>query len=325
MHVQFPVILGWWRGIYLRASCYVVPPEANAWFFSVVCLFPPSRLTPGLPRKVSDTDTLPLPHPLPRLRKSSSAERSFSEPSVEHPEVLKLIPRQRRTTLHASPFSPPVLLKHISSSAESVPISPDAPPSVTDMGLHSGMKRLSLPTPPPLGPASLVGLSPGQGCRATPLLVHSLSTPALPSPVSALPDGTHPSSSLLLLERALVRRHRHSVSGQMSYFKMLGFGLSPGGGLMLQHKRPGLGSTSSLFSTAVISGSSSAPNLRDMIPSTTSISGTFALCLCWSVKKEVTWRPFVQHYTCNAAFSTFHVPSFVAESSEARRKELTLP
>ncbi|KAE8743135.1 hypothetical protein FOCC_FOCC011299 [Frankliniella occidentalis] len=73
-------------------------------------------------------------------------------------------------------------------------------------------------------------------------------------------------------ERALVRRHRHSVSGQMSYFKMLGFGLSPGGGFVVQQKKPGCGSTSSLFSTAVISGSSSAPNLRDMIPSTPSIS-----------------------------------------------------
>jgi len=33
------------------------------------------------------------------------------------------------------------------------------------------------------------------------------------------------------------------------------------------------GSTSSLFSTAVISGSSSAPNLRDMIPNSASVSG----------------------------------------------------
>lgn len=32
-------------------------------------------------------------------------------------------------------------------------------------------------------------------------------------------------------------------------------------------------STNSLFSTAVISGSSSAPNLRDMIPNTASPSG----------------------------------------------------
>lgn len=64
-----------------------------------------------------------------------------------------------------------------------------------------------------------------------------------------------------------VRRHqRHSIAGQMSYFKMLGLG--------------GLGkkmaaSTSSLFSTAVISGSgsNSAPNLRDMITNTSAQSG----------------------------------------------------
>ncbi|KRT83754.1 Phosphatase [Oryctes borbonicus] len=60
------------------------------------------------------------------------------------------------------------------------------------------------------------------------------------------------------------RRHRHSIAGQMSYFKMLGFGF---GGPIAFKK-----STNSLFSTAVISGSSSAPNLRDMIPSTTSAS-----------------------------------------------------
>lgn len=62
------------------------------------------------------------------------------------------------------------------------------------------------------------------------------------------------------------RRQRHSIAGQMSYMKMLGFG--------------GFGkktatSTNSLFSTAVISGSSSAPNLRDMIPSSATVSGKF--------------------------------------------------
>nr|XP_023012227.1 inositol hexakisphosphate and diphosphoinositol-pentakisphosphate kinase isoform X4 [Leptinotarsa decemlineata] len=64
-----------------------------------------------------------------------------------------------------------------------------------------------------------------------------------------------------------VKRHRHSIAGQMSYFKMLGFGY--GGGPLGLKKLVG-GSTNSLFSTAVISGSSSAPNLRDMISSTAS-------------------------------------------------------
>lgn len=58
------------------------------------------------------------------------------------------------------------------------------------------------------------------------------------------------------------RRQRHGIAGQMSYFKMLGFGLGSRGG----------NSASALFSTAVISGSSSAPNLRDMIPTAASTS-----------------------------------------------------
>lgn len=61
-----------------------------------------------------------------------------------------------------------------------------------------------------------------------------------------------------------VRRQRHSLSGQMSYYKMLGFG---------GFSKKMATSTNSLFSTAVISGSSSAPNLREMIPSTASSSG----------------------------------------------------
>ncbi|KAJ8951231.1 hypothetical protein NQ318_010259 [Aromia moschata] len=63
-----------------------------------------------------------------------------------------------------------------------------------------------------------------------------------------------------------VKRHRHSIAGQMSYFKMLGFGC---GGPIGLKKLVG-NSTNSLFSTAVISGSSSAPNLRDMISNTSS-------------------------------------------------------
>ncbi|XP_028165282.1 inositol hexakisphosphate and diphosphoinositol-pentakisphosphate kinase isoform X4 [Ostrinia furnacalis] len=52
------------------------------------------------------------------------------------------------------------------------------------------------------------------------------------------------------------RRQRHSIAGQMSYLKMLGLGA-----------RGKLSGAAGLFSTAVISGSSSAPNLRVMIPS----------------------------------------------------------
>lgn len=103
----------------------------------------------------------------------------------------------------------------------------------------------------------------------------SLSSPSLPSP------PTSPISSLTSLATATnlscsdagTRRHRHSISGQMSYLKMLGFGLGPGGHLVMPYKKMA-SSTSSLFSTAVISGSSSAPNLRDMIPNTASASGS---------------------------------------------------
>ncbi|CAL7933412.1 unnamed protein product [Xylocopa violacea] len=57
------------------------------------------------------------------------------------------------------------------------------------------------------------------------------------------------------IERS-ARRHRHSISGQMSYFKLLGYNIN----------KKLTGSANSLFSTAVISGSSSAPNLKDMVP-----------------------------------------------------------
>ncbi|CAH1125449.1 unnamed protein product [Ceutorhynchus assimilis] len=67
-----------------------------------------------------------------------------------------------------------------------------------------------------------------------------------------------------------IKRHRHSIAGQMSYFKLMG--LSYG---MPGFKKLIAGSTNSLFSTAVISGSSSAPNLCDMIPSTASSSEGF--------------------------------------------------
>lgn len=73
------------------------------------------------------------------------------------------------------------------------------------------------------------------------------------------------------------KRHRHSIAGQMSYFKMLGFGCGGPVGL----KKLVTGSANSLFSTAVISGSSSAPNLRDMITSSTSATGKNLLILCF--------------------------------------------
>lgn len=91
-----------------------------------------------------------------------------------------------------------------------------------------------------------------------------------------IPDITDPNVTTETSSNSVsAKRHRHSIAGQMSYFKMLGFGY---GGPLAFKKLAG-GSTNSLFSTAVISGSSSAPNLRDMIPSTASASGKSFLVL----------------------------------------------
>lgn len=85
--------------------------------------------------------------------------------------------------------------------------------------------------------------------------------PTIPHPnIVKHNSDTNPSPS----NSSTVRRQRHSLSGQMSYYKMLGFG---------GFSKKMATSTNSLFSTAVISGSSSAPNLRDMIPSTASAAG----------------------------------------------------
>ncbi|CAH1993422.1 unnamed protein product [Acanthoscelides obtectus] len=65
------------------------------------------------------------------------------------------------------------------------------------------------------------------------------------------------------------KRHRHSIAGQMNYSKVFGIGMAGPTGL----KKLIGGSANSLFSTAVISGSSSAPNLRDMISNTSSATG----------------------------------------------------
>ncbi|CAG9813472.1 unnamed protein product [Phaedon cochleariae] len=89
------------------------------------------------------------------------------------------------------------------------------------------------------------------------------------SPQKGKPEKLHQSLDAVNNQEAghaVAKRHRHSIAGQMSYFKMLGFGC---GGPMGIKKMVG-NSANSLFSTAVISGSSSAPNLRDMITSSNS-------------------------------------------------------
>ncbi|XP_076680697.1 inositol hexakisphosphate and diphosphoinositol-pentakisphosphate kinase isoform X15 [Andrena cerasifolii] len=81
----------------------------------------------------------------------------------------------------------------------------------------------------------------------------------LPVPTVYSPTCLDPEGADLQL-RSQTRRHRHSISGQMSYFKLLGYNVN----------KKLTGSANSLFSTAVISGSSSAPNLKDMVPHHTS-------------------------------------------------------
>ncbi|XP_056638075.1 inositol hexakisphosphate and diphosphoinositol-pentakisphosphate kinase isoform X9 [Diorhabda sublineata] len=101
--------------------------------------------------------------------------------------------------------------------------------------------------------------------RTTPhLLSFFTSPPTRPSTSRSLSHPTpcvSPCMSNADCGQNVVKRHRHSIAGQMSYYKMLGFGC---GGPMGLKKLVG-GSTNSLFSTAIISGSSSAPNLRDVI------------------------------------------------------------
>ena len=82
------------------------------------------------------------------------------------------------------------------------------------------------------------------------------------------------------------RRHRHSLAEHqnlkhnLTYFKLYGLSVGPTGLFFNQgdrSKNKVLNSASSLFSTAVISGSSSAPNLRDSIANNTTVSGKFLL------------------------------------------------
>ncbi|XP_033336723.2 inositol hexakisphosphate and diphosphoinositol-pentakisphosphate kinase isoform X20 [Megalopta genalis] len=84
-------------------------------------------------------------------------------------------------------------------------------------------------------------------------IVVPVPTIRLPTCPTCLDNNPEEADSRL---RFQTRRHRHSISGQMSYFKLLGYNIN----------KKLTGSANSLFSTAVISGSSSAPNLKDMVP-----------------------------------------------------------
>lgn len=90
----------------------------------------------------------------------------------------------------------------------------------------------------------------------------NVNNPTIPHPNIV---KTHNSDATQTTTTSTTRRQRHSIAGQMGFFKIMDIA----GGF----SRKMTTSTNSLFSTAVISGSSSAPNLRDMIPNTASPSG----------------------------------------------------
>ncbi|XP_076259063.1 inositol hexakisphosphate and diphosphoinositol-pentakisphosphate kinase isoform X5 [Rhynchophorus ferrugineus] len=107
------------------------------------------------------------------------------------------------------------------------------------------------------------------------LCAPGVSTPYLLSFYASRRSMSHPAESRVINPCVsytecgqTTKRHRHSIGGQMNYFKIMGLNYGVPGGL----KKLVGGSTNSLFSTAVISGSSSAPNLQEMIPSTASAS-----------------------------------------------------
>lgn len=141
----------------------------------------------------------------------------------------------------------------------------------------SNSSKLSPPSDNPCVPYSFYPEhAPEANCllctnRRSPSTLLSFFTSSPRRPPGAARSLSHPSPPCMSCSDCsqTVKRHRHSIAGQMSYFKMLGFGC--GGPLGLK-KLIG-GSANSLFSTAVISGSSSAPNLRDMITNSSSATG----------------------------------------------------
>lgn len=114
-----------------------------------------------------------------------------------------------------------------------------------------------------------ISVKPLKICTTRSMITSTTSTsftnvnnPTIPHPNNV---KTHNSDATQTTTPSTTRRQRHSIAGQMGFFKIMDIA----GGF----SRKMTTSTNSLFSTAVISGSSSAPNLRDMIPNTASPSG----------------------------------------------------
>ncbi|XP_031778460.1 inositol hexakisphosphate and diphosphoinositol-pentakisphosphate kinase 2 isoform X35 [Nasonia vitripennis] len=182
--------------------------------------------------------------------------------SISSPE---LIPVPIINVLEDSPPSsavpcgsnnPPLITLHNTPLA-----SPGAVPSPFD---YEDSSAAAEPPPPPLSsssPRSSIDDAAGDLTSSRQMLRlpglikrYGRSHSAMTLPVIEISD-TRP-SIIQPDPTCTARRHRHSISGQMSYFKLLGYNVS----------KKLTGSANSLFSTAVISGSSSAPNLKDMVP-----------------------------------------------------------
>ncbi|XP_019865972.2 inositol hexakisphosphate and diphosphoinositol-pentakisphosphate kinase isoform X2 [Aethina tumida] len=234
-----------------------------------------------------ETDVKEIEDRQPKRLKDKIQQRSFSDPNILDKDWMSLsnksflLEKYSQSLLHnsasresscnrspnsLSPIEPPHFPHSFYPSEHGPPV-PDQCCTLCSSAPTSNL--LSFFTAAPGACCETVQLMrpPGVAARS---LSHP---PVLVTASSAHPyQNYHPCMSDVECgggsAAATGRRHRHSIAGQMSYFKMLGFGC---GGPLGIKKLIG-GSTNSLFSTAVISGSSSAPNLRDMITSTASAS-----------------------------------------------------
>lgn len=159
-------------------------------------------------------------------------EEDVEEPEEEGQEYLS-VPEKPAVLSHS--FSSPELPVPVGGSCSSKPL----------VTLHST---------PLASPSSK--LSPPWGCSPTGVPDTEIDPRPECRKGQGKKYGRSHSEMILPFIEATARRHRHSISGQMSYFKLLGYNVS----------KKLTGSANSLFSTAVISGSSSAPNLKDMVP-----------------------------------------------------------
>ncbi|XP_076680696.1 inositol hexakisphosphate and diphosphoinositol-pentakisphosphate kinase isoform X14 [Andrena cerasifolii] len=166
-------------------------------------------------------------------------DEHVTERRVEGPsQALLHVPMDKSVVLSHSFSSPELPVPSIEISTSTPLVTLHNTPLVSPNNRTSDVTSIVLPVPTVYSPTCL-------DPEGADLQLRSQNT----RPSIIQPDPT-----------CTARRHRHSISGQMSYFKLLGYNVN----------KKLTGSANSLFSTAVISGSSSAPNLKDMVPHHTS-------------------------------------------------------